>query len=222
MTKRIYYGSTETTATVKIVEVGTDDRGHWVVTDQTIAHVKGGGAKADRGTIGAASFHDVVATNGRNSPVKHYLNESPNFEAGDSVNMMIDPEWRATQAAYHSGGHLIAAVVEQLEPSVQAVQGHHYPGEARVEFVGTLENDLAELQPSIERNLARAIKSDLLIEVVGDPQTDRKVQIGEFAPVPCGGIHCPSTSHLGEVTLRKIKTKGGKLRISYEVHPKSE
>ena len=60
MTKRLYYGSNDLKATVTVLDIGTDDRGAFVVLNETIAHVKGGGAKADRGTIGATAFNDVA------------------------------------------------------------------------------------------------------------------------------------------------------------------
>ena len=219
MTKRLYYGSNQLKATVTVVDLGTDDRGAFVVLNETIAHVKGGGAKADRGTIGVSPFHDVVSPDGRDGAVRHYLDHEPVFKVGDTVEMTIDPEWRAIQSAYHDGGHLIAALVETAYPTLKAVSGHHYPGESRVEFIGESFPELDDLTNKLELSLKNAIESDLPIRTVGDPQTDRKIQIGDYAPVPCGGIHPSSTSKLGEVSVKNVKLKGGKLRISYEVHP---
>ena len=131
----------------------------------------------------------------------------------------VDPEWRAIQSAYHNGGHLIAALVETQYPTLKAASGHHYPGESRVEFIGESFPDLAELSETLDNALKEAIARDLPITIVGDPQTDRKVQIGDYAPVPCGGVHPTSTSKLGSVSVKNVKLKGNKLRISYEVQP---
>ena len=78
--------------------IGHDDHGHFVTLDQTVAHVKGGGAKADRGTVGTARFNDVLADD-RDSDPRHYLDGEPSFAVGDVVDVRIDPAWRAAQAA---------------------------------------------------------------------------------------------------------------------------
>lgn len=219
MTKRLYYGSNDLKATVTVLDIGADDRGVFVVLNETIAHVKGGGAKADRGTIGATAFHDVVATDGRNSEVRHYIDHEPAFKIGDLVLMKVDPEWRGIQAAYHNGGHLIAAVVEERYPALKAVSGHHYPGEARVEFTGESSIDLNDITNMLDSALKEAIERDLPVKTVGDSYTDRKIQIGMYPPVPCGGVHPSSTAKLGVLTVKNVKLKNDKLRISYEVQP---
>ena len=71
MTMRLYYGSNNLDATATVIDIGKDDRGSFVVLDKTVAHVKGGGARADRGTISTATFHDVVSPDGRNGAVRH-------------------------------------------------------------------------------------------------------------------------------------------------------
>jgi len=215
MTIRLYYGSTSLVAHARVQAIDQDDHGLFVVLDQTVAAVKGGGAKADRGTIGTMPFNDVLA-DGRDGDPRHYLASQPTFCVGDIVEVRIDPEWRAIQEAYHTAGHLLAAVAEEQFPSLQATGGHHYPGEARIEFVGHIPADLNDLKTKLNSALKAAIECDLPIQIL-DPSQNRQVQIGVFKPVGCGGVHSKSTSELGQVEIKSVKAKAGKLRLSYEV-----
>jgi Ser-tRNA(Ala) deacylase AlaX len=219
MTKRLYYSTNELTVRATVVEIGHDENGTWVVPDQTVAHVKGGGQRADRGTIGGAALKDVVAREGRNGAAYHYIEGTPLFAVGDAVEIKVDPEWRRRQAVSHDGGHLIAAVVEEHFHELKAVSGHHYEGEARVEFVGNPPSDLAAFQTTLEAALKQAIDSDLPIQIIGDPFVNRAVQIGTYPPVPCGGTHPVSTRELGRIEIKSVKNKGGKFRVSYETCP---
>src|SRR5258708_3438766 len=119
-TKRLYYESHTLETQAKVIGLGHDDHGHYVILDQTVAHVKGGGAKADRGTIGTATFNEVLA-DGRDGDPRHYLDGAPIFAVGYVVGVKLDPEWRALQAAYHSAGHVLAAVAEEQFPTIKAV-----------------------------------------------------------------------------------------------------
>lgn len=217
MTKRVYYATNELTTFATIVEIGRDENGTWVVPDKTVAHVKGGGQRADRGTIGTAIIKDVVARDGRNGAAYHYIEGEPPFIVGDTVEIQVDREWRRIQAAYHDGGHLIAALAEAVFPGLKAVAGHHYQGEARVEFVGEQLPDLVTFKTKLETELHDAIQRDLPIQIVGDPFETRAIQIGTYPPVSCGGTHPTSTRELGRIEIKSVKVKGGKLRVSYEL-----
>jgi alanyl-tRNA synthetase len=214
-TKRLYYESHNLETQAKVMDLGHDDHGHYVILDQTVAHVKGGGAKADRGTIGTATFNEVLA-DGRDGDPRHYLDGAPTFAVGDVVEVKVDPEWRALQAAYHSAGHILAAVAEEQFPAIKAVAGHHYVGEARVEFTGEpVPADLNDLKTKLDAALKDAIMRDLPIQVL-NPYQNRQVQVGSHPPVACGGVHCKTTGELGRVEIKSVKLKG-RLRLSYEV-----
>lgn len=217
MTRRRYYETSDLQVVTRVTDTGLDKTGPWIVTEETVAHVKGGGQKGDRGTINGIAFHDVVGSEGRNGPARHYVDCEPPFTVGDTVTIQVDAQWRQRQATLHDGGHLTAAVGEVLVPGLKAVSGHHYDGESRVEFIGDLPPNLDDFGVKLETAINEAVRSDLLIRIVGDPFENRAVQIGDYPPVPCGGTHPKSTSELGRVEIRSVKAKGGKLRVSYEV-----
>lgn len=220
-TKRLYLESDALTSQATVTAIGHDDHGHYVILDKTLAHVKGGGAKADRGSIGTLTFSEVLAE-GRDCDPRHYLDGEPTtFAVGDVVVIEVDSDWRAAQAASHSGGHLIAALAEELFPTLKAVAGHHYVGESRLEFVGEpFPADLNDLKAKLDAALKDAIERDLPIQVL-DPYQNRRVQVGLFPAVGCGGVHCKTTGELGRVEIKSLKLKGGKLRLSYEAVPQT-
>jgi len=45
----------------------------------------------------------------------------------------------------------------------------------------------------------------------------RLVAIDGFKPCGCGGTHVHKTSDIGNLIVRKIKSKGGNTRVSYEI-----
>jgi alanyl-tRNA synthetase len=45
----------------------------------------------------------------------------------------------------------------------------------------------------------------------------RVLQIGDYKPVPCGGTHLSNANEIGSILIKKVKTKDGVLKISYEI-----
>lgn len=139
------------------------------------------------------------------------------FKPGDRVRYQVDGATRDLHARLHTAGHLIAAVVETDCPgAIRATQGHHWPAEGRVNFDRPAE-DTGALRALLAERLDHHIRADHPVRVIGDPYTDRKVQIGDFEPVGCGGTHVASTAYLGTIKIKKLNNKGGTLRISYDV-----
>ncbi len=215
MTKLLYLANGEIlSCTATVQNISRDDRGPFCVLDQTVAHKKGGGQKGDQGDIGGVQFLDVALVDGE---IRHYLAVLPHFAIGDQVVVTPDQAWRKRNSRYHSGGHAMAAIVDANYPELVAVAGHHYKGEARVEFNGTLTGDGATFIARISELLAEAVDADLPIRIVGDPFASRAIQIGDYPPVPCGGTHVASTGQLGKLLIRSVKVKDGKTRVSYDV-----
>ena len=151
--------------------------------------------------------------------VRHYVDSPDKFAVGQTVRLEVDVPWRNQQAAYHSAGHVLAAVVSECYPELVGVAGHHWPGESRVDFDGQPPADIPAMTPKLEEALKAIVAANVALKVVGDPFVSRAVQVGESVPVPCGGTHVRSTAELGRVVIRSVKVKSGKTRVSYEVEP---
>lgn len=183
--------------------------------DRTIFHAQGGGQKADRGRIGSAVVIHV-AHNADN--VDHHVDNAAGLEVGAEVTLEVDEAWRHLNAAYHTAGHLLASVVENMYPGLRAVSGHQWPGEGRVEFMGDVPVEKVSAE-DINARLTSDLAADLPVVIVGDPFKDRAIKIGSYEPIPCGGTH---VSRLGEVAatiVRAVKAKSGRIRISFDASP---
>lgn len=183
----------------------------YVRTRETWFHGQGGGQKGDRGMIGNARVLDT--RHGRDGEVDHFVDHLEGLCVGMAVELAVDPDHRLRNSSLHSGGHLIAEAGRLVCPSLKPVAGHHWDGEARVEFTGSDVD--ADFRDRLSDALAELIAGALPIEMVGDPFASRAIRIGCFDPIPCGGTHLRSTGELAPLVVTGVKTKGGRLRVSY-------
>lgn len=216
MTNCLYFLSDHLAEEANILEIGQDDKGYFIVCDQTIFHAQGGGQKSDRGSIDGI---EVLSVNKRGTPqefeVVHYLASPLAKKSGDKISMQVDAAARKLHTRLHSLGHLIAHVIDEAYPVFKAVQGHHWPDECRVEFEAANDATAPDLE-HVNELLVAAIAADLpLLSQLTDDR-GRTVQIGNWEPVPCGGTHVKSMSELVSGMVKGVKIKSGRARISYE------
>lgn len=177
-------------------------------------HPQGGGQKADKGVIGGVEVIGVRHAEG--GEVDHFVASLDGLEAARTYDFAIDADTRAFNARSHSAGHLLAAVAEARHPGVRGVNGHHWPGEARVEFQGEGLEALAGDLPGLQAAIADVAAKALPVAVTGDPFSARAIEIEGYGAVPCGGTHTATTAELA-VVLRSAKLKGDTLRIGYDL-----
>jgi len=215
ITKKLYLEAPHLLATTAVVtNLGVDAESRpWVTLDCTVFHAQGGGQKADRGTINGRTVTHVAHAVA--SGVVHYIDSIESLAVGLEVDLVVDETWRRINARHHSGGHLIASLVEARFPILHAVSGHHWPGQARVEFDGESSSGSSVAAEVLERDIAKAISEGAPVKVVGDPHTDRSVQIGDYPPVACGGTHVGNVSELDGLHIDKVRMKSGRVRVSY-------
>lgn len=182
--------------------------------DTTWFHPQGGGQKADRGRIGSAQVLHVAHNA---SQVDHHVDSANGLKPGMTIDFEIDISWRALNAAYHTAGHLVACVGEALAPGINAVAGHQWPGEARVEFDANPTLTAGLTLQSLNERLAADISHKLPVQVRNDPMTHRSIQIGDYPPIPCGGTHVESLAAMAAIRVLSLKSKSGRLRVSYDI-----
>jgi len=226
-----------------IVESGHDDKGQYLIFDQTIAYPGGGGQPMDNITLSKQNKNiaEVNKCNFNNGRIKYYVDQLPTkIEEGDEIAMHIDRKSRIQNSAYHTAGHWIASIVtENLLLPLIPLKGFHFSTGAYVEFDGSLEDLPADLLYQIEYAMRIDQQAQLKIKAhvvsVADfhaqrteisvaknfqPMTDRPlrlVQFDNYKAVPCGGTHLSSVSELKSLTPTKVKMKNGKIRISYSM-----
>ncbi|PIQ77028.1 hypothetical protein COV82_06720 [Candidatus Peregrinibacteria bacterium CG11_big_fil_rev_8_21_14_0_20_46_8] len=227
----------ETDATVLAVEQSEDER-HTVILNRTIFYAQGGGQPYDQGAIrkDGARFRveEVRFVDGIIHHIGHF--EHGIFAAGDTVHCTVDAERRMLNSRYHSAGHVIDKALIELGMDWVPSKGHHFPGEAYDEYHAELPGDCdkEQLMKSIEEECDKFIAQNPSTTIRFMPveemhnfcrhvpenlpkgKPSRLVLYGNFG-MPCGGTHVMQLAAIKKITIRKIKAKGGKVKVSYEL-----
>ncbi|MDR2781208.1 MAG: alanyl-tRNA editing protein [Holosporaceae bacterium] len=221
----------------KILECKKDEKDvPYVLLDQTIFYPQGGGQPCDHGKIIGNNFEYAVSNVRQiEEKIRHYVELSQdsfqNPPGNCAVKCVVDKDRRLLNARYHTAGHLLGNVVEELHPALKAQKCHAFPGEAHIEFLGIempgeqllsekLRNAIAKnLQTKIFEMNRREFESTWykLPYEIPENKKFRLVQIGNYPPIPCGGTHVTSLKEISKITLSKIKSKNGILKISFGV-----
>ncbi|MEZ0481899.1 DHHA1 domain-containing protein [Planococcus sp. SSTMD024] len=218
MTKKLYYDDPYIKEImVQVAESASDERGYYVVLDQTCFYPEGGGQPADHGMIGAAAVQDVQNHDGE---VRHYLDcklEPGEYEA------VLDWHRRWDHMQQHAGQHLLSALLEDRH-GYRTTSFHL--GQERVSIdlhqasIGreTLRQVELEANRIISRHLpirTRFVNEQQLetLDLRKPPAVMGDIRLVEMEGIDlnaCGGTHPDNTAGIG---LLKIigteKAKGG-------------
>ncbi|MGP4060531.1 alanyl-tRNA editing protein [Halobacillus sp. H74] len=106
MTRKLYYENVYNMQfQSKVIKIDQDERGHYVVLEETAFYPTGGGQPHDKGTLNGMEVIDVEEVEGE---VRHYTDRLLS-EAG-SVEGIIDQGRRLDHMQQHCGQHIISAV----------------------------------------------------------------------------------------------------------------
>ncbi len=239
MTKLLYLENQELfTTTAKIKYAHSDDKGFYLILDQTLFYPQGGGQPADKGNIKINKhifpINDVRDIDGE---VRHYTTAQTNelLDKLTAATIEVNKARRILNTCYHTAGHLVAAVVEKLSPTMQAIKGHQFPGEAYVEFLQVPNTDSSSFLMQLQKELSKIIINGADVKTLNlDPITAKKImanllydlpmnkelricKIEGFDPVPCGGTHITNLKQIGNLLITKCKSKKGRTKIFYEL-----
>lgn len=189
-------------------------QGNNVLLEQTIFHPQGGGQPSDIGTINGIPVIKVFEED--ETKIWHTLETLDTISIGSAVSLCIDPNARNLFSRLHSAGHLIAHATEQEFPELKAIQGHHFPNEARVEFSYTSHPDMNIFKEQLLAKLHAVIRENQKVSSLFDG-TKRIISVGNYPATPCGGTHVENLAEIGTILIRNIKHKDGKIRIGYAV-----
>lgn len=234
MTSLLYLSDTyQFTGQATVLSVQIVDDQKIVVLDQTIFYPQGGGQPYDTGEIiGVESF---VVTKVRLQPdgTVHHFGQG-NLVVGETVQLQVDASRRLENARIHTAGHLVDVAVKNLGIDLKPTKGFHDPAGSYVEYEGGLEIS-DDLMAELETAVNELVRADLAV-IIEDLAPAEAAERGVWAPpgksarfvyfagyesigCGCGGTHVKSTAEIGQITIRKIKSKKGMTRISYAVQP---
>lgn len=235
MTRQLYLADTYLLETPSsIINYGVDERGQYVLLQETVFYPQGGGQPSDQGVLKTPDYEaKILSVRQFDQEIRHYIDDTKNVSSLNNqvVQCIVDQPRRMLNARYHTAAHLLDNVVESMLSDLKGVKGHSFPGEAYVEYIGNSIPDLEELTVKMNAAVAEnltittfemlpeefATKYYVLPYPVPAHKSFRVVQIGNYTPVPCGGTHVKSTAEIGKVSIRKISKKSDRLKISYDL-----
>ncbi|HQS83575.1 MAG TPA: alanyl-tRNA editing protein [Alphaproteobacteria bacterium] len=229
-----YFEDPKFSEKVTIEALKKDEKGYFVLLDQTFFYPQGGGQPSDQGQLILDDREiPIVSVRMVDGEVRHYTDQDYGNLSGQQATCIIDAEKRSLHSKLHTSGHLISNIVEELYPVYKALKGHHFPGECYVEFIAKngfsdpidLDFVSQKISEVISENKAiqtKMIASEDLPKLVPTfpycvpaHSSIRIVSIGDFSYQPCGGTHVKTTSELQGLTITKVKIKNKTLKINY-------
>lgn len=219
----------------QIQQIGSDTKGSYVILKESPFYPQSGGQPSDEGSLESGLVKRKIQTvRYFEKEVRHYLQSDCPFSMHQEVNLKVDKEKRLLNTRYHTAGHLIASLTENLQTHLIPLKGHQFPDEAYVEFEGTVK-DGEILRDQLMQEIANQIHLEKKVRTysIQDEQmktlvdslpyvvassskaTLRVCEIEGFSPVPCGGTHSESLKDLKQIEIKKCKSKKGRTKISY-------
>ena len=234
MTEQIYYEDAYL-AEAEVTVTNIQPRNGGVVffeLDRTPFYPEGGGQPADQGTVETATGSIKVNTvRTQDGAILHEGKMTGTVEPGQAGTATIKWSRREKYMRMHSAGHLVHDVLMRSHPELKPVRGKH-GDKAFLEYVGSLD---AEVQSTLESEVNDEIAADHpirtwsctydeLVEMCGELPANlptdkdlRVLKIGDFEPMPDGGVQVAKTGEIGHVVIHHITQEDGRVTIRYGV-----
>ena len=206
-----------------------------LVLDRTIFYPQGGGQPSDTGTIRAqdASFAVTKAVVEGDRVIHMGSWHGGGAGPGTPVDLEIDPARRQLHARLHTAGHVVMAAAHRSN-GLLATKGYHFPDGPYVEFSDTVADAeraafVSAVSEEVERMLQSATAVTSSYSSVADLETagvhlppgvpDGRVRVvsTDGYASPCGGTHVASLDQIGSISIRGVKYKSGRTKVSYEI-----
>ncbi len=204
-----------------------------VILDQTIFYPRGGGQPCDKGVINSesASFEVNDVHLDKEGIVCHIGTfKEGTFNAGDAVSLSVDEKRRILNAKLHSAAHLLDRAVGTLNLPLKPTKGYHFSDSPYVEYEGAIDVS-DDLIRSLQEKINELVAQNIPV-IINQLTREQAQEHGIMAPpgkvarivlfqgskgCGCGGTHVRSSGEIGQMIIRKIKSKGNITRISYDI-----
>ncbi|MFZ6743605.1 alanyl-tRNA editing protein [Undibacterium sp. JH2W] len=213
MTARHYFSNEHLSMHSKVEQCTARPDGDFeIILDGTLFHPQGGGQPSDAGYIAGVKVNRVFQSG---DMIIHLTDQPVNVGV---AFIEVFPDVRHLHTQLHSAGHLIGCYGELA--GLQAIKGHHWPGEARVVFeskdASNTEADTALLAAEIEQQINAWVAANLPRKTsLADGQ--RQIGFGDLPAHACGGTHVMATAQIGKIKITRVKEKKGQLSVHYDL-----
>ncbi|MFI5343647.1 MAG: hypothetical protein ACHQUC_05435 [Chlamydiales bacterium] len=222
-TDRLYYFDTYVSGLSAVVtEHAIAGVNSYIVTNQTVFHPQGGGQPSDSGAFTfKGEVYEVtrLEEDRERGCIKHYYSHRDDLSGleGETVSLTIDIGKRLLYAKLHTGGHLIANLVQDVYPQLRGYKGNHFPGgQAYVVFKGSPLPPPKELEEKVNSQLGSIIAEKRAVHVDNDT-SPRRVRIEGYESHPCGGTHVKNTEELEGISIRSVRKIKQELKVGYNL-----
>ena len=224
--KKLFYIDTHILDfTAEILEIipNANNRGCWLVLDQTAFFPEEGGQTADKGTIDGQEVLDVQI---KNDVIYHLINPDREFVPGQTITGHVDWEQRFDFMQQHSGEHIISGLLHK-HYGFTNVGFHLGNTEVTMDFDQPISQEMLreierEANDIVWKNLPIQTtfpsKEDLekmeyrsKIEITGDV---RIVEIPGVDICACCAPHVDYTGEIGMIKITNVQSHRGGVRVN--------
>lgn len=222
----------------------TPDGKYNIQLEATIFYPEGGGQPGDKGTIiGAGGTATLLGETGKDEKLLHKCTVEGTLKENDEVTLKLDWDWRYKYMKIHTAGHLIHDILVTLPEgkNLKPIKGGH-GSKAFIEYSGDIAEplvvskvELEKVKEKLEHEVVAAIKKNLTV-VTGPGNVEelrskgafippnlpthkpiRYIQIGDFTPMPDGGVQLKSVGEIGNVRITSLQSSNNLTKVTYQV-----
>jgi Ser-tRNA(Ala) deacylase AlaX len=220
-----------------VTEQGNDEKGGYIVLQDTIFYPQGGGQPYDTGLIYSGDISFIISEvfyNSESASIRHY-GFFDSLKVSDEIILNINKERRLLNSKNHTAGHLLTFAVEKLveNKEIKGVKGYHFPEGCYIEFNGLVEIESEIIENEVKQLIKQNLKivqnfiskeeftrlTDCGIDKIPNGKSIRIMGVGSngvlLNVMGCGGTHLSNTVELENFSIRKISNKKGISKISY-------
>jgi len=209
MTDLIYYEDQyKQELEAKIVKI----EGNRILLDKTIFIPQ---TNTEPGDFGKINNMRIVGSKKEGKDVWHIIPKQIPFKEGDTAKLELDWKKRLKGIKLHSALHLLAGPFDKnlgKRPVAGAVKGN----QAYLVFKEELSDEL--INQAVEQ-ANKDVETGLEIKSYWDKEREgfRWTQVGDYPPIPDGGLHVKNTQEIGVIQLIGKEMDQGKQKVIVEV-----
>ena len=206
MTELIYYQDQyKKELEAKIVKI----EGNRVLLDKTIFIPQ---TNTEPGDFGKINNMRIAGSKKDGKDIWYIIPKQIPFQVGDTVKVELDWKKRFLSMRLHSALHLLAGPFDKTFGK-RAVAGALKGNQAYLVFKEEISDEI--ISNSLEE-ANKDIEKDLVIKSYWDEKREgfRWTQIGDYYPIPDGGLHVKSTREIGKIKLVSKEFDQGKQKLT--------
>ena len=209
MTELIYYEDQyKKEIEAKILKI----EGNRIVLDKTIFIPQ---TNTEPGDYGKINNMKIAGSKKETQDIWHIFPKPIPFQEEDIVKLELDWNKRVSSMRLHSALHLLAGPFDK-NFSKRAVAGAIKGNQAYLVFKEEIGDEIID---KAFQQANKDIQTSLEIKSYWDEKREgfRWTKVGEYAPIPDGGLHVKNTKEIGKINLVSKELEQGKQKITISI-----